>query len=206
MENVSNLLSPRFISGFHEWIELLKAEGYQTYWQEMKASEYGGHTIRKRVFAISAFTDKPFVFPDKQASTTTVADWLLTPDPHCFVDNYSYINTNKDYYNAIKIADYNKGGQGNRIYSINGQGITLTSSGGGKGGSSGLYSRQEGLYKLSGIEMCLLMGWTLANAQVINSVLSYHDIGFVMGNSIDLNLMSLLAKSIIEQYFPIDKK
>ena len=50
--------------------------------------------------------------------------------------------------------DYKNGGQGNRIYSIFGQGVTLTASGGGKAGSSGgLYLRNNSIYKLTPIEI-----------------------------------------------------
>lgn len=201
MENVSNLVSKNFMPGFEEWMSFLADEGYKTFWKKMKASDYGGLSIRNRVFAVSVLQDKDFIFPKKRTSKKVVRDILQSPLSQYFVSDYSFIKKNKNFENAIKIADFNNGGQGNRIYSIDGKGITLTATGGGKGGSSGLYLREEGIYKLSGIEMCLLMGWDISKAKIIEEVASYRDIGFVMGNGIDLKVFSLLAESIISQYF-----
>lgn len=201
MENVSNLVSKNFMPGFEEWMSFLADEGYKTFWKKMKASDYGGLSIRNRVFAVSVLQDKDFIFPKKQTSKMVVRDILQPPLSQYFVSDHSFVKKNKNFENAIKIADFNNGGQGNRIYSIDGKGITLTATGGGKGGSSGLYLREEGIYKLSGIEMCLLMGWDISKARIIEEVASYRDIGFVMGNGIDLKVFSLLAESIISQYF-----
>lgn len=201
MENVSNLVSKNFMPGFEEWMSFLADEGYETFWKKMKASDYGGLSIRNRVFAVSVLQDKDFIFPKKRTSEKVVRDILQPPLPQYFVSDYSFIKKDKNFENAIKIADFNNGGQGNRIYSIDGKGITLTATGGGKGGSSGLYLREEGLYKLSGVEMCLLMGWDISKAETIEKIATYRDIGFVMGNGIDLKVFSLLAESIISQYF-----
>lgn len=201
MENVANLVSKNFISGFEKWISLLKEQGYATTWLKMKACDYGGLTIRNRVFAVSVLNDNEFVFPQKEKSLKCVRDILLPPIEDCLIEKMEYIDTPKDYTKAIKIKDYNNGGQGNRIYSINGQGITLTATGGGKGGSSGLYLREEGLYKLSGIEMARLMGWSIEDAKKMNQVANNRDLGFCLGNAIDLSVLNKLAKEINNQYF-----
>lgn len=138
------------------------------YLVKMKACDYGGLTIRNRVFAVSVLNDNEFIFPQKEKSLKCVRDILFPPAKDCLVEKMEYIDTSKDYTKAIKIKDYNNGGQGNRIYSINGQGITLTATGGGKGGSSELYLREEGVYKLSGAEMARLMGWSLEDAKKMN--------------------------------------
>lgn len=201
MENVANLVSKNFISGFEEWIDLLKEQGYATTWLKMKACDYGGLTIRNRVFAVSVLNDNEFIFPQKEKSSKCVKDILLPPTEDCLIEEMEYIDTPKDYTKAIKIKDYNNGGQGNRIYSINGQGITLTATGGGKGGSSGLYLREEGLYKLSGIEMARLMGWSIEDAKKMSQAANNRDLGFCLGNAIDLSVLSKLAKEINNQYF-----
>lgn len=201
MENVANLVSKNFISGFEEWLGLLQKQGYTTTWLKMKACDYGGLTIRNRVFAISVLNDNKFIFPKKEKSLKCVRDILLPPTESCFIEKMEYIDTPKDYTKAIKIKDYNNGGQGNRIYSINGQGITLTATGGGKGGSSGLYLREEGLYKLSGIEMARLMGWPIKDAEKMSQVASNRDLGFCLGNAIDLSVLKKLAEEINNQYF-----
>lgn len=201
MENVSNLVSATFIKGFNEWMSLLSELGYTTTWKKMKGCDYGGGTIRNRVFAISVLNDQPFVFPKPTGTHKTVADYLEDFDPKFLVAPAFEYNTKVNYTNAVKIKDYLGGGQGNRIYSIQGQGITLTATGGGHGGPSGLYLRPEGVSKLSGIEMAKLMGWSRKEALKMKEVASDREMGFVMGNAIELNVMRAVAKAIVEQYF-----
>lgn len=201
MENVSNLVSNRFIDGFNEWIELLSEEGYVTSWKKMKGCDYEGGTIRNRVFAVSVLKDNPFHFPMKVITKKVVRDYLEPFDSKYYIDNYFPFITKKSYTTAIKIKDYGNGGQGNRIYSIDGQGITLTATGGGKGGSSGLYLRDEGICKLSGIEMVKLMGWTKEEAFKMAEVATDRELGFVMGNAIELKVLEKIAYEIIMQYF-----
>lgn len=205
MENVSNLLNAKFKPQFEEWIEALKQLGYNSSWKKIKGCEYGGGTIRDRVFMVSTLETLPcFIFPEKTITKKTIVDFLEKPDNNYCVDSelMLYSNIANNYSNTIKIADYNNGGQGNRIYSIHGQGVTLTAQGGGKAGSSGgLYARPEGVFKLSPIEMCKVMGWELEEAKKICDVLTPREVGFCLGNAIDLNVMKALAKAIIEQYF-----
>lgn len=203
MENVSNLVSPKFLPGFEEWIQTLQDLGYKTFWKKMKASDYNGMTIRNRVFAVSVLAEmNDFYFPKKTNNYLVMKDILDSPLFENFVDDSTLFKELPcNYTSAIKITDYHGGGQGNRIYSIYGKGITLTATGGGKGGSSGLYCRPEGIYKLSGKEMCRAMGWDEPSIDIINSVASTREIGFLMGNAIDLNLFSLLMQAVVEQYF-----
>lgn len=198
MENVKNLVNKTFIGGFLEFLNTLKEYGYTTYWNIMKACDFGGGTIRERVFAVSVLSSASFIFPNKIGTKTTVRDLLEPPLPAFYIDEGFQYTGEKNFSKAIKIRDYKNGGQGNRIYSIDGQGITLTATGGGKGGSSGLYLRDEGIYKLSGIEMARLMGWERQDAINLAAALSDRELGFLMGNAIDLKVMTILATSILE--------
>lgn len=202
MENVTNLVSKTFIRGFEEWIEYLEKEGYTTTWQKMRACDYGGGTIRNRVFAVSVYNSKKnFIFPKKTGTTKVVRDYLEPYDSKFYVaERFDYF-TEKSYNKTIKIKDYLGGGQGNRIYSIDGQGITLTATGGGHGASSGLYLRDEAVSKLSGIEMAKIMGWSYNEAIQMKEVATNRELGFVLGNSIDLNVMKTLAEAIVQQFF-----
>lgn len=197
MENVKNLVSNTFLPGFTEWCKLLNEQGYTTYWKILKACEYGGGTVRERVFAVSVLNDfHPYTFLSPFGTLKTVKDYLEPAERAFYVDEGWVDKSAPNYHNAIKLCDYRKGGQGNRVYSIAGQGITLTSSGGGKGGSSGLYLRPEGIYKLSGIEMAKMMSWPAEKAYIINSVLTTREVGFVMGNAIDLNVMRAVVQNL----------
>jgi DNA (cytosine-5)-methyltransferase 1 len=203
MENVSNIINEKFMPQFNNWILELKNIGYNSSWNKIKACDYGGGTVRERVFMISTLDTFPiFIFPEKTGTTKTILDYLEEPNPKYFIDNYTGIDvSNKNYTKSIKLADYNNGGQGNRIYSSLGQGVTLTASGGGKAGSSGgLYLRGNKIYKLSPIEMCKVMGWNKKEAQIICSAASDREVGFCLGNAIDLNVMKAIMKEIITQY------
>jgi DNA-cytosine methyltransferase len=207
MENVANLVSANFIKGFEEWIQLLKEEGYNTSWQKMKGCDYEGGTIRNRVFAISVLNEeKVFIFPKKTPTKKVVRDYLEPFDNSFYVDGPFEFSCEKKFNNTIKIKDYNNGGQGNRIYSIDGQAITFTATGGGKGGSSGLYLREEGICKLSPIEMAKLMGWSREEAIKMTEVATNREIGFVLGNGIELKVFEKIAEAVVNQYFKSERE
>lgn len=204
MENVANICSANFMPKFQEWIDNLADLGYKSSWKKIKAHQYGGGTIRERVFMVSVLQDKTFEFPPVLNTSTTIKDFLEPIDSNYKIDVYKGPDDiTTPYYNgAKKLADYNNGGQGNRIYSILGQGVTLTAQGGGKAGSSGgLYVREGNIYKLSPIEMCKVMGWSIEDANKICSVLSPREVGFCLGNAIDRNVLVHIFQAIINQYF-----
>lgn len=49
---------------FKQWISSLQALGYQVEWREMRASDYGAPTIRKRLFLVARCDGMPIVWPD----------------------------------------------------------------------------------------------------------------------------------------------
>lgn len=205
MENVANICNATFMPQFQDWIDSLAELGYTSSWKKIKACQYGGATIRERVFMISVLDcAEKFKFPAFVTPTTTLKDFLEPIDKNYYIDSYTGpSDIIEPYYSgAKKLTDYNNGGQGNRIYSILGQGVTLTASGGGKAGSSGgLYVRDGDIYKLSPIEMCKVMGWSKTEAEIICSTLTPREVGFCMGNAIDRSVLVVLFKAIIEQYF-----
>lgn len=205
MENVANICNTTFMPQFQEWIDNLSELGYTSSWQKIKAHQYGGGTIRERVFMVSVLnTEKAFKFPATINPKTVLKDFLEPINPDYRIDTYHGPNdiSTPYYKGAKKLIDYKNGGQGNRIYSIYGQGVTLTAQGGGKAGSSGgLYVRDGDIYKLSPIEMCKVMGWSKEDSDIICSVLTPREVGFCMGNAIDRNVMVNIFKAVVKQYF-----
>lgn len=202
MENVSNITNTKFMPFFQDWINSLSELGYISTWKKIKAFQYGGATIRERVFMISILnTSTPYIFPSTIIPTTTLQDFLEPINKNYFIDTTSLQDIDeKIFTGAKKLADYHNGGQGNRIYSTLAQGVTLTSTGGGKAGSSGgLYLREGGIYKLSPIEMCKVMGWNNDEAEKICAVLSPREVGFCLGNAIDRVVLSKIFSSLLEQ-------
>lgn len=203
MENVANICNNAFMSQFQSWIDSLTQLGYNSSWKKIKANTYGGATIRERVFMVSILHSvNAYNFPKACGTNKTIQNYFEPVDEEYLVDIYNgpQIPATISYEKAIKLCDYNNGGQGNRIYSPLGQGVTLTATGGGKAGSSGgLYYRNGKIYKLSPIEMCKVMGWSKEQADIICSALTPREVGFCMGNAIDLTVLTKIVEGIKEQ-------
>ena len=71
----------------------------------------------------------------------------------------------------VRIGTIGNGGQGERIYSVNGKSITLSANGGGRGAKTGLYrigtigkgNRGEVIYNIKGKSITLTAGGGVAN-------------------------------------------
>lgn len=48
---------------FAQWVKALERLGYKVAWQELRASDHGAPTIRKRLFVIARCDGRPIVFP-----------------------------------------------------------------------------------------------------------------------------------------------
>ena len=48
---------------FMQWVAALQRLGYKVAWQEMRASDHGAPTIRKRLFVVARCDGRPIVFP-----------------------------------------------------------------------------------------------------------------------------------------------
>jgi DNA (cytosine-5)-methyltransferase 3A len=81
---------------------------------------------------------------------------------YCITATYSRAGNLKDYFEfrqrqivfdkPERIAQIGKGGQGDRIYSIDGKSVSLSANGGGRGAKTGLYYTDIGVRKLTPIE------------------------------------------------------
>lgn len=49
---------------FDQWVAALRSEGYRVEWRELRASDYGAPTTRKRLFVIARCDGRPIVWPD----------------------------------------------------------------------------------------------------------------------------------------------
>lgn len=70
-ENVKNLLSKRHIHNFQKYIETMKLDGYNNYYQVLNSKDYGIPQNRNRIFTVSIrkdVDDGSFVFPLKKKS------------------------------------------------------------------------------------------------------------------------------------------
>ena len=64
LENVSALVSEKFLPLFGRWCNVLEGYGYHNTWQVMDAKDYGVPQNRERVFLVSKLDDEtPYYFP-----------------------------------------------------------------------------------------------------------------------------------------------
>ena len=118
--------------------------------------------MRKRLF----WTNIPFTLPeDKNIKLKDILIDGIAEKEKSLVITATYSRAcPQDYFGKsnrqlIKVGEFNSGGQGDRVYSIDGKSVTLSALGGGRGAKTGLYETTKGIYrKLHPIECERLQG------------------------------------------------
>jgi site-specific DNA-cytosine methylase len=77
----------------------------------------------------------------------------------------------------IRIGHFNKGGQGDRVYSIDGKSVCLQGESGGKGANTGLYEIDGGIRKLSVNECEKLQGFPIGFCSSVSATQGYKGLG-----------------------------
>jgi len=98
---------------------------------------------------------------------------------------------------AIRLGNFNKGGQGDRIYSVEAKSICLSANGGGRGAKTGLYKIDlpNGEYiirKLTVDECCRLQGFPDNYVSMVSNTQGYK----ALGNSFTVPVIKHILKSI----------
>lgn len=76
MENVPQVHGADNMPHFRKWIQELEKMGYQNYWQDMIATDYGIPQIRNRTFMVSIKGDYNYTFPKPQPLKLKLKDML----------------------------------------------------------------------------------------------------------------------------------
>lgn len=174
LENVKNLAKHDNGNTLTVILNHLTELGYQTYHQVLNASHFGVPQNRERIYIVGfhhSLNRQAFGFPKGENLAICVSDILeSTPkidpiqrDDVIFKNNYqadfdafgNRILPNK----PIQIGIVGKGGQGERIYHIDGHAITLSAHGGGIGSKTGLYHINGQIRKLTPRECARLQGF-----------------------------------------------
>jgi len=181
--------------------------GYDFYYKVLNASDYGVPTARERIYMVAFRKDlniKSFKFPDGINKHTILEDYLdhedndiekliikrsdivlreksITPD---LLGNYPQ--------KPIRIGTINKGGQGERIYSIKGHAITLSANGGGAASKTGAYLIGGDIRKLTPRECANIMGFP-SHFKIPVSTSQAHK---QFGNSVAIPVLSTIFKEI----------
>jgi len=172
LENVANFVRHRNGDTLKRTISMLEDAGYQTKYAVLNASNYGVPQARKRVYIVGVRKDVvsgEFQFPVALDKEVRLKDILLpaskTKGMAIDRDDIQIKDTDpeeiaKNRVNKpIQIGIINKGGQGERIYSPEGHGITLSAHGGGAAAKTGAYLIKGVVRRLHPIECRRLMGF-----------------------------------------------
>ena len=76
MENVPQVHSEKNRADFEQWLKFLQNMGYESYWQDMNAKNYGTPQNRNRCFCVSLLGNYNFEFPKEKPLGTTMNDYL----------------------------------------------------------------------------------------------------------------------------------
>lgn len=121
---------------------------------------------------------------------------------YCIDANYHKGGNLKSYFEKgrrqlvfdkpIKIGHFNKGGQGDRVYSVNEKSVCLSANGGGRGAKTGLYDIDKTVRKLTVNECCRLQGFPDGYCDSVSKTQSYKG----LGNSFTVPVIKHLIQSI----------
>lgn len=209
LENVKNLVRHDNGKTLSTIIRVLNEIGYDVYFEILDSSDFGIPQSRKRVFFVcfdKKFEIREFGFPEPEPSPVILKD-ILEPDSKTseFVIERDDIKIKQNIFpkkdifshypqKPVRIGTINKGGQGERIYSIYGYAITLSAYGGGVAAKTGAYLVNEKVRKLSPRECLRLMGFPENFELPVPTIQAYKQ----CGNSVVVPVVKEIFKKILE--------
>lgn len=208
LENVANLKKHKDSETFERMKQMLEEIGYDVFYNILNASDYNVPQSRKRIYIICFRKDlkiKEFKFPDKKESTIFLEDilqddeltsqYIIKRDDIQFKEQ-TIIDKIKRTNKPVRIGIINKGGQGDRIYSIKGHAITLSAEGGGSGSKTGAYLVNGNVRKLSPRECARVQGFPENFKITVSDSQAWKQ----FGNSVALPVLNYIVNEILKVY------
>ncbi|MFR5520550.1 MAG: DNA cytosine methyltransferase [Lachnospira eligens] len=205
LENVKNFESHNNGNTLKVINKTLDEIGYTPFYKVLDASDYGIPHSRKRIYIVAFRKDleiSEFEFPTPIPLKKHIKDIIIKNEnisKYILPARYDIIwkdNIHPKLNNKpLRIGTVNKGGQGERIYSTNGTGITLSAYGGGIGAKTGLYLIDGNVRRLTPKECLKLQGFPVTYKLCNNDNVSYKQ----LGNSVVVNVLQLIIEKIIEK-------
>ena len=206
LENVKNLTRHDNGKTIQTIKKTLNEINYDPFLKVLRSSDYGVPQARERVYIIAFRKNlniKNFNFPKSTKKIKTVKNIL---EKEKMVKN-TYINrpdikiTKKeenvlDPRRPLQIGQINNGGQGERIYSINAAGITLSAYGGGAASKTGAYLVNGKIRKLTPRECARMQGFPEDFEPHQMQNVAYKQ----FGNSVSVPVIKSVFKKIIKTY------
>ena len=208
LENVKNLAKHDSGKTLETILNTLHKLDYNVNYKIFNSSNFGLPQNRERVFIVAfhnTLNSSNFNFPIPPNTPITLKDILEEKEnlKEIIRDDIVY-NKAKKYFaktlfndvvnKPIQIGKVNKGGQGERIYDINGHSITLSAYGGGVGAKTGLYLVNDKLRKLTPRECARVQGFPDSYVLSENINQSYKQ----FGNSVSVNVLQHILIQIIK--------
>lgn len=176
--------------------------GYIFYQKVLSAVDYGVPQKRERIYMVCFRKDiqaDKFTYPKAFPLTKHVEDFLLDDESQV---EHLYISRPDTYFNGVEDMEYsnksirlgivNKGGQGERIYSVKGIAITLSAYGGGVFSKTGGYLINGRTRKLHPRECARIMGYPDSYKICKSDNQAYKQ----FGNSVVIDVLQYIAIEI----------
>jgi len=203
LENVKNFERHNDGSTLKAVLRVLDELGYFTFYKVLNASLYGVPTSRERIYFVCFRKDlgvPNFSFPEPTLDKIYLKDILERN-----IDFSEYEIRRKDIkltkkgeqrlsLRPLQIGTMNNGGQGERIYSIQGHAITLSAYGGGAAAKTGAYLIDGKVRKLTPRECARLMGFPDGFKIPASRSQAYKQ----FGNSVAVPVLTKITKQILK--------
>lgn len=197
LENVKNLVTHNNGRTFKVIYHELRSTGYNVFYKVLNSADFDVPQKRERIYIIGFRNDlniQEFGFPRPIGLKTHIEDILLS-DVDDYIERNDYIQTkDDDIYDSkpIRLGTVNKGGQGERVYSTKGVGITLSAYGGGVFAKTGGYLVEGRLRKLHPRECARLQGFPDSYILSNKKTQAYKQ----LGNSVTVDVIQYIGLSI----------
>lgn len=201
LENVKNLTKHYHGNTLKIILRILDEIGYDVYYKVLVASHYGVPQARERIYIVAFRKDLEigcFKFPEPTYEKIYVKDILendeITKEHIINRTDIKFWEKNETpVLKPIQIGQINNGGQGERIYSVNGHAITLSAYGGGAAGKTGAYLVNGKIRKLSPRECARVQGYPEWFKIPVTKSQAYKQ----FGNSVAVPVVESIFKQIL---------
>lgn len=209
LENVKNIIKHNNGQTLSTILKTLDNLNYDVFYELLRGSNFGVPQHRERVFFICFRKDlkvNEFTLSKPNLNMKSINDILEENinDEEIIINRKDIVLKNnkidKDLLGnfptkPIRIGTINKGGQGERIYSINGTGITLSAYGGGPANKTGAYLVDGKIRKLTTRECARMMGFPENYKICDNKRQAYTQ----FGNAVIVNIVQFIISDLIEK-------
>lgn len=213
MENVRNFAAHDSGRTLSVVAAAMRDIGYSFDWRVLRASDYGAPTARERCYMV-CFSDPAaaaaFRWPDPRPPARSLRDCLLPDsDPEverCRVDRADLALLDPSRVRArpgacVRVGSVGLGGQGERVYSLDGAAPTFSAYGGGAFAKTGGFLCDDGRVRRLAPRECLrVMGYPDSYVANPKRSAAYRQIG----NSVAVDVLQLIGERVGEALGQVD--